>query len=736
MRRNCLHLFPLISILLLLPAFSYGQSWSSLLAPSRAITWTGAGLPASLPDGETAPNPWTPPTRTQCGATISSGASVSTINAALAACSTGTYVLLGPGTFMINSAILTLYAQSGVTLRGSGAQSTKIVLTGSGIIEFGIVWNNGSCAWTSGYSVGATSLTMNSCSGPALVTGELVYLTQCNTGLSGSGCTTGSETDNGGLFICGPNGTCSQQSRGDSNLDQVQTVYVNSVTGNCSASCTVSFTPGLYAPNWGSGNSPLVTWETSCSGGNCANPYGDGLEDLTVDSTAATGSQAVSMDNTYASWIKGVRFVGDAGGDAIYVRETDHCLVFNNYMFAHAITSGADAVFVQTGGTSDLLYMNNMVTGGQTWNGTGGNEGNVIAYNYGRDSQTSYYQLAIYDHEPGSAFSLREGNQTGLFLGDNTWGTQDLDTLFRNYLSGMDPTYTTAPNPRVVTIDNYVRFDNIIGNAFGSSLITIYQATSGWNFVYNFGSSDPLAESSSMRWGNCDTATNTCRFQSSEVPTSLTGNAVPFDNSVPSNQNLPCSFFLPGYTSTSCTPTYSGGTGLGFWAVCTSWATFPTSCAASQTQPFPIAGPDITGGSYVNGTAYDNPASIAFKSLPVDPNYQNSYSITGSSWSDGTETLTVSGLTSGSSHIIGPFQISGTGSGTCTTGPNNECFMTSSNSTSGTISYALASNPGNLAGGTVKFPDVRQFDERVYEADTGGGGNPPNPPTALTAIVN
>src|SRR5580704_2579681 len=143
-----------------------------------------------------------------------------------------------------------------------GAQSTKIVLTGSGIIEFGIVWNNGSCAWTSGYSVGATSLTMNSCSGPALVTGELVYLTQCNTGLSGSGCTTGSETDNGGLFVCGPNGTCSQQSRGDSNLDQVQTVYVNSVTGNCSASCTVSFTPGLYAPNWGSGNSPLVTWET------------------------------------------------------------------------------------------------------------------------------------------------------------------------------------------------------------------------------------------------------------------------------------------------------------------------------------------------------------------------------------------------------------------------------------------------------------------------------------------
>ena len=303
-------------------------------------------------------------------------------------------------------------------------------------------------------------------------------------------------------------------------------------------------------------------------------------------------------------------------------------------------------------------------------------------------------------------------------------------------MSGMDPTYTTAPNPRVVTIDNYVRFENIIGNVFGSSLITTYEVTSGWNYVYSFGSSDPLAQSSSMRWGNCDTATNTCRFESSEVPTSLTGNAARFQNSVPSNQNLPCSFFLAGYTSTSCTPTYSGGTGLSFWAVCTSSATFPTSCAASQTQPFPIAGPDITGGPYVNGTAYGNPASVAFMNLSVDPNYQNSYSITSSSWSNGTETVTVSGLTSGSSHIIGPFQISGTGSGTCTTGPNNECFMTSSDSTSGTISYALATNPGNLAGGTVKFPDVRQFDERVYETDSGGGGNQPDPPTGLTAIVN
>ncbi len=40
--------------------------------------------------------------------------------------------------FNIASADITLYAQNGVTQRGSRAQSTKIVLTGSGQIQFGI----------------------------------------------------------------------------------------------------------------------------------------------------------------------------------------------------------------------------------------------------------------------------------------------------------------------------------------------------------------------------------------------------------------------------------------------------------------------------------------------------------------------------------------------------------------------------------------------------------------------
>jgi hypothetical protein len=132
----------------------------------------------------------------------------------------------------------------------------------------------------------------------------------------------------------------------------------------------------------------------------------------------------------------------------------------------------------------------------------------------------------------------------------------------------------------------------------------------------------------------------------------------------------------------------------------------------------------------VNGTAYDVPAAIAFQNLPIDASYQQSFSITGSSWSSGTETLALSGLPSGSIHIMGGFQI--TGVPACNSPAAGEFVMTRSTAT--TISYALASNPGSCAGGTVEFPDVREFDERVYEDDP-AGGNPPAPPTNLSAVV-
>lgn len=627
-------------------------------------------------------------------------------------------MLLGVGTFAIGASNLTLYAQSGVSLRGSGPQSTTVTLT-SGLISFGISWNPGSCTWASGFAAGSTSLTMSGCTGPALVPGEMIYLTQCDSGFSGTGCATGSTSDNGAVYVCGDNNSCQIDTDTGLQQHQYETVYASSVSG--SGTITVNFKPALKLTNWASGQTPLVTWETSSSAGNTANPYGNGLENMTVSVSGHSNNNSVSVDHCYACWVKGVRFVGSGSAGAVVLSFSTNSLLANNYMYPAISLDSALLASIQVNNTSNSLVLNNISTSGFTMEGLGSNSNNVFSYNYGRDSFTIFAGNYMNDHHAWSGFDLFEGNQTGTLFDDNTWGTHDLQTWMRNYLPGGDLPYSLTP-VRSLQFDAYHRFENAVANSLGDATISQnYQSvpasvtTAPVYLIDINGNSDPLVLSTLMRWGNCDTVTATCRFQSSEVPTTLSGNAIPFQNSVPASHNVPCSFFMSAFSSAPCSVHSSGGTGLSWWKVCTSWSSFPASCSGTQTQTFPIAGPDITGGPYVNGTAYDIPAAIAFKNLPIDTSLQNSYSITGSSWSGGIETLTISGLPD-PTHLMGPFQVS---SGACSTG-SGEAYMTGSSST--TVSYALVSNPGSCSGASMKFPDVRQFDEAIYQSDPSGGG--------------
>ena len=111
--------------LLLLAASSlqaFPQAWSGILAPSRAVDWSTAGVQGGIPSGS-----WT-----QSGSTISSGASTSTIQSALNACSGNHYVLLGSGSFSLSNSLA--INTSGCELRGSGPTSTTITLNGHNIL--------------------------------------------------------------------------------------------------------------------------------------------------------------------------------------------------------------------------------------------------------------------------------------------------------------------------------------------------------------------------------------------------------------------------------------------------------------------------------------------------------------------------------------------------------------------------------------------------------------------------
>src|SRR5438132_11014855 len=99
------------------PTASEAQPWSGILSPSRAIDWTNVGIPGGIPN------------RTTICATLNPGATASQINSAIASCPSGQVLFLNAGTYNLSSGI-TFANKSNVTLRGAGADQTKLVFTG------------------------------------------------------------------------------------------------------------------------------------------------------------------------------------------------------------------------------------------------------------------------------------------------------------------------------------------------------------------------------------------------------------------------------------------------------------------------------------------------------------------------------------------------------------------------------------------------------------------------------
>jgi hypothetical protein len=192
----------------------HAQTWSGILAPSRATSWSNAGIPGGVPSGS-----WT-----QCGPTIVAyGASASpgtpaTINNAIAGtgsgytgCATPYVIMLGSGDFYLNASI---NLRSNVVLRGAGANSTRVHFVNGGSYSCNgitsvscVVGSNtygGYCNvsqwpcppgqwvqsgttanWTGGYSQGSSTITLDSVAGivPNLTP---IVLDQCDVGFTGS----------------------------------------------------------------------------------------------------------------------------------------------------------------------------------------------------------------------------------------------------------------------------------------------------------------------------------------------------------------------------------------------------------------------------------------------------------------------------------------------------------------------------------------------------------------------
>ena len=456
----------IIFTLLFFPNLVFAQLWSGILDPTRAVDWTQAGIfSGGVYVG-------IPTNRTQCGSAITSTGSdqTSAINTALNSCGSGHYLLLAAGTFTVAGHIT---IPSNTTLRGSGASSTILQITGSGdsAISLGPCTNSSTCggsgynsgthtAITSGASKSSSSFVVTSASGISV--GSLIQISSNNTAYM-------SEVGTGGdCSWCPTNGSVAGQ-----------TVEVTAVNGT-----TITVRPPLY-------------FDYQTAGSPQAYPYAVGgvsvgLESLQVYATNSGYQSNIDMVSTKYSWVKGVEgnfcdhdhiIMTYSLGDE--VRDS-----FFHDAFTHTSGANTDTELKLGRKTSAALVENNIFWRQHTsvlaeW----GPSGNVIAYNYFtgnyHDSQKTWQiEDNAMNHGAHPFFNLNEGNIEDHYQDDDYWGTSSHNTVFRSY-GGGSRQYVPPANARGVLqtgsfqwedsniggiiLDSLAQYDNLVGDIAGSA---------------------------------------------------------------------------------------------------------------------------------------------------------------------------------------------------------------------------------------------------------------------------
>ncbi len=652
--------FVFIFILFFVPSKTKGQAWSGMLAPNRAINWSGAGagtIPARTAICRTLGVAGQAPTYAQTVTYLD------IMNALVSCAGTDQTVYLNPGTYTMNHTLGNHNGSSyvatpnNVTLRGAGPQQTILTWPSSGTLNncSGIgaaamcITNGTSSAlsfadniirWTAGYSQGATSITLGAAMHGSLANlkiGALMAIDQCDQGYTGYPCAGNAlGADNGNWFNCGQappsTGTApctwGGNTSGYVNAAQAQIVTVTGIAGS-----TISFTPAIYAPNWSSGQSPFVWFSTVLP------VTGFGLENLQVN-TQNTGG-IISMVNLLLathSWIKGVAMIN--GGDGSHaaarlhavVQASSHITVRDSYFFGGTPSSDDYAVDFQWD-TSDSLSENNISQHVSVGSMLETGIGNVFGYNYAVDNffGSGWQQCDSYHHGEADYYDLFEGQEGICAAQDTAHGTDFGLTFFRNYFSGFDPVTqcpgggtacysgsggTPPKNQNTVAfgIGAFNRYTNAVLNVLGGAANnSVYQNVGVQGSPNTCGGySWPVIYSLNFSWGVQGAISPAC-----------SGTTYTLDN-----DRLVASTLVRwgNYdTVTKTVRTDSGETASsapaypGLSSPSTSWSSYPSLYLSAKpswwaSTPWPAVGPDVTGGNIANvgGHAYHNPAANCY----------------------------------------------------------------------------------------------------------------------------
>lgn len=351
---------------------SYGQLWSGIIAPSRAVNWESAGVPGGIPS------------RTRICTTVGLPGQLPTfiqkvtavqITTAIANCPDGQTVFLNPGTYNLtcNGTCIEfmrgITPVSNVTLRGAGADKTLISLSGSGDSCSGapsaIVCMKSSdlsypggpantADWTAGsYTAGTTSLMFANARNLSVGVTPVI-LDQVDDLRDNGGVYVGCEFPPSGPYNakCYSGSEPSGAQRGarayNTVRGQQQIVTVTACTPSCPnpGPTKVTIRPGLYASNWSATKSPGAWWASHT-------PSMDGIEDLSLDDTSSTAASTIGIVNCRGCWVKGIRSISP-GRSHGWIWTSNHITVQDSYFYAEQ-RYAADAYGIDTFG--DLNFV-------------------------------------------------------------------------------------------------------------------------------------------------------------------------------------------------------------------------------------------------------------------------------------------------------------------------------------------------------------------------------------------
>lgn len=411
--------------------------------------WGDCGIPGGIPTN-----------RTTIFTNFSGGATAAQVQNGVNLCPSNQVVHLAAGRYAFSATVC--LSSNFVVVRGDGMGQT-IVSNTAGVPNFQFIQLNGEPEESGSFPPamllatnlfpGVTNLALQTTNN--LYPGMMLWLVESNDGIAVLGY------GDGGSFNPSPPDV------GDNNNTLNWRVMVQSVSGS-----NVTFLPPLmfgFATNL---SARAYAVKGVYGPGACS--MMSGLENMTLQGSSS--GAGIFLQYAYESWVKNVEISGyNTWG--VWPLGCLNCEFRQLYIHHPSVYDNSHGYAMLPNCINDCLVVDSIFFHDETGFVLENAPGNAFVYNLAYDITNGYAivegnigegQRNLYgSHYAGSYWNLWEGNYASGFQSDFYGGSSGHSILFRNFLTGTDP--STTQLRALVMIDSHSWSNTVAGNVLGGS---------------------------------------------------------------------------------------------------------------------------------------------------------------------------------------------------------------------------------------------------------------------------